>query len=165
MRRILKSPGLILIAIFLVTGSVSAGEEGAYALEDLNWILGSWQMDGRSSTIIETWKEVSESTYEGESYTISLVNNDTTFAESLRIVEMSGEIYYIADVSHNPYPVPFKLAEQNGKGAVFENEGHDFPQRIEYSVTSTKALAVIVSGTDKSSNREKTLEFHYKKKE
>ena len=122
-------------------------------------------MDARSSTIIESWEKVSELTYEGESHTISLVDNDTTFAESLRIVEMGGEIYYIAAVGHNPYPVPFKLVELDGGHTVFENKGHDFPQRIEYTVTSTKALKVIVSGKDKSSNQDKTLEFHYKKKE
>ena len=159
-----KSFCLILIAILLTAGSRTVGEEEGYALKDLTWILGTWHMDGRSHNTVEIWQEVSDRTYEGGSYVISLVDGDTTFTESLRIVEMGGAIYYIAAVGHNPYPVPFKLVKLDSDGAIFENEEHDFPQRIEYTMTSTNALTVIVSGSEKSSNQDKTLEFHYKKK-
>jgi hypothetical protein len=165
MTRILKSLALILIAISPAASVVSAGEEGAYALRDLSWILGTWQMDGRGHTIVETWRQASKHTYEGESYTISLVNNDTTFAESLRMVEMGDAVYYIADVSHNPYPVPFKLVKLKGHSAVFENTTHDFPQIITYTFSSDQTLKVTVAGRDTSSNEDRILEFHYKMKE
>jgi hypothetical protein len=68
-----------------------------------------------------------------------------TGGESLRLVAMSGGVYYIAKVSHNAYPVAFALSACSDGRLVFENPTHDFPRRLEYTFTAPDAMTVRVS--------------------
>jgi hypothetical protein len=63
----------------------------------------------------------------------------------LLLAEMAGDVYYIAKVKSNPYPVPFKLVDSSAQHAVFENPDHDFPKRLEYRRTEQGGLNVRVS--------------------
>ena len=40
--------------------------------------------------------------------------------------------FYVPNVAHNKYPVPFKLIRAEEGSFVFEHPEHDFPQRIIY---------------------------------
>ena len=68
----------------------------------------------------------------------------------MRLVEMSGEIFFLAKVNHNKRPVAFKLTQCLARTAVFENSDHDFPKKLEYKLISGNKLTVTVSdGHDK----------------
>ena len=71
--------------------------------------------------------------------------NELLSSESLRIVEMSGEVFYLAKVGENDLPVAFKLTDCSETHAVFENAGHDFPRRLEYRLTGEERMIVRVS--------------------
>ncbi len=116
-------------------------------LDRLNWLLGTWTMDNGSQTTIEEWQALGESVYQGSGRNISLETGEEIFQESLLLVEMAGGIFYIAKVSHNEMPVPFKLVEQSPDHARFENLEHDFPKRIEYKRIGEDQLEVQVSDT------------------
>ncbi len=99
-------------------------------MQKLSWIIDRWVATNGESKSYEHWEKTSDTLFTGGSETIK--NGDTIFAEKLKIELIEGNIYYIADVSHNPAPVKFKLTYLTESDAVFENPEHDFPQKISY---------------------------------
>lgn len=99
-------------------------------MQKLSWIIDRWVSTQGESISYEHWEKTSETLFTGGSETIK--NGDTIFAEKLKIELIEGNIYYIADVSHNPAHVKFKLTRLTDTEAVFENPEHDFPQKITY---------------------------------
>ena len=99
-------------------------------MQKLAWIVDHWIATDGESKSYEHWEKTNETLFTGGSETIK--NGDTVFSEKLKIELIDGNIYYIADVSHNPAPVKFKLTKLTDSEAVFENPEHDFPKKISY---------------------------------
>jgi len=101
-------------------------------LEDLEWILGTWERQnvqpGRTQQ--EIWKKISDKHYQGIG--ISLQGTDTVFIENLDIRIEGGNVYYIAEVEENPAPVYFKFTSWEKDSFVSENPEHDAPKKIAY---------------------------------
>ncbi len=132
----LVTNALLLISL-LISTNIHANT--CSSLTPLNWLIGEWQTDKSASFVNEIWQKVSDDTFEGQGKTNSS-------SESLRLVQMADEVFYLAKVSHNPLPIAFKLNHCKNKQFVFENMQHDFPNKIEYRQISSNALQVIVSG-------------------
>ena len=132
----LVTNALLLISL-LISTNVNANT--CSSLTQLNWLIGEWQTDKSASFVNEIWQKVSDDTFEGQGKTNSS-------SESLRLVKMTDEVFYLAKVSHNPLPVAFKLSHCKNKQFVFENMQHDFPNKIEYRQINSNVLQVIVSG-------------------
>jgi hypothetical protein len=115
------------------------------SLDMLNWINHSWRVESDTSITTESWRSVSDASFEGLGQTTDSQTGEVTFSESLRILQMADEIFFLAKVAENPYPVPFKLIACTDGSAVFSNPGHDFPQRLEYKLEEDKTLRVNVS--------------------
>jgi hypothetical protein len=96
--------------IFLIIPNIVFAQDCSN-LEPLHWILGTWQQENEKSLTTESWKKLSLNTFDGSTITRSKADNKITFMETLRIVEMSDEVFYLAKVSHNEYPIAFKLTE------------------------------------------------------
>lgn len=134
----------------LLLGSISpATAQRCDSLQSLEWLLGEWRSTGDKTVTTESWTRVSPKTFEGRGETRSKKGKEILNAESLRLVEMSGEVFYWAKVSHNERPIAFKLVDCPGEEAVFENKDHDFPRKIEYRLTKANDLTVVVSDGQK----------------
>ena len=118
------------------------------SLDALAWMTGQWESRSASSRITESWTRVSEETAEGLGEGRSVPGNELKSRETLRLVTMSGTVYYLAKVAHNALPVAFALTECGEHHAVFENVEHDFPTRIAYQLTDTGQMVVDVQGPD-----------------
>ncbi len=156
--------GVVLIGAALMLGSIHPLCEGAHAmpedeLSSLEWLLGTWQEESSRGITFETWTRVSPRTFEGVGEMQSAESGERVTTETLRIVEMSGDIFYMAYVSHNPNPVPFKLTQSSDRAAVFENPDHDFPTKLEYNLLAPDRLTVAVS------NGERGFEISFTKAE
>ncbi|MFQ3249375.1 MAG: hypothetical protein ACI9O6_001183 [Glaciecola sp.] len=116
------------------------------SLESLTWFLGNWQSESKELQINESWKRVSSNTFEGSAYTFSIEKNAIVSSETLRLVEMSGEVFYVVKVASNDLPVAFKLTTCTAETAVFENSLHDFPQKLSYHINKEGNVTVFVSG-------------------
>lgn len=123
---------------------------GGNTLSGLSWLQGEWQSENNQSITSEIWYKVSDSTYEGFGKTLSKTDSALINHESLRLVVMSGNIYYIAKVGHNALPVAFRLSRLSDSLAVFDNPDHDFPNRIAYHLQVNNCMLVEVSSADKS---------------
>lgn len=111
--------------------------------------------------MISTWRQLSERTFEGESFRVSKATGDTVFAESLLLVEMASEIFYIPKVVENKYPVPFKLISFEKTKVVFENLEHDFPQRIINVRNSDDSISAYDGG--RKNGEERQIEFQFQR--
>ncbi|WP_299942430.1 DUF6265 family protein [uncultured Microbulbifer sp.] len=116
------------------------------SLEDIDWILGSWVSESSQRTYKEHWSKVSEATYEGYSE-VTLTDGKNSGYESLRLVNMAGNIFYLAKVSENTLPIAFKLVSCSKDRLHFENIHHDFPQSIQYAYNNAGNLSVLVAGS------------------
>ncbi len=137
---------LILFVGFAVTHSI-AGAQTCDSIEGLKLLEGNWQDKDQNQTITETWRRVTETTFEGVGKTLDPEGNILS-SESLRIVAMSGEIFYIAKVAQNEYPTSFKLTGCDQNNFEFENPEHDFPKKITYEFKSPDTLFVTVNDSN-----------------
>ena len=61
---------------------------------------------------------------------------------------MGGEVFYLAKVAENDFPVPFKMTSHTNSKAIFENPERDFPNKLIYHRIGMNALKVDVMGTN-----------------
>lgn len=119
------------------------------SLNALNWMLGEWTSEGDTKTTTEIWEKTSSETFEGKGFVYDKTLNKIISKETLRLVVMSNEIFYIAKVSHNEYPIAFKLTSFKKDTALFENTTHDFPKIIEYRLVDKNKITVSVGDDEK----------------
>jgi len=129
-------------------------------LDSLSWIVDNWVNADGETVSYEHWQKINDSLFEGGSETVK--NGDTIFAEKLKLVMQNGDIFYVADVKHNPAPVYFKLTSQGSNFAVFENPEHDFPQKITYKIEEGN-LHAFIEGPGKSGNWQK-VDFYFNRR-
>ena len=136
---------IIIFSLLIFASSVScAHAQPCDSIQSINWILGQWKSDDGKNITLESWTEVSQETYEGLGETHSKESKQLKSSESLRLVEMGSEVFYVAKVAHNEHPIAFKLTQCSSLLAVFENPAHDFPKKLEYQLDENQ-LTVIVS--------------------
>jgi hypothetical protein len=128
-------------------------------LNKLSWVLDTWVREGEDGKSYERWNKASDSLYEGGSETIK--NGDTVFNEKLKLQKIGDEVFYIADVKHNPAPVYFKMVNITDTEAVFENQEHDFPKKITYKNEEGK-LHAWIEGPGKNGDWKK-IDFYMSK--
>lgn len=144
------------LACLVVAGAMPLAQADLPAparLQPLAWLLGSWEREGlrEGSSGVETWQ------VEGDAFVGSgkrLKGATLVFEEKLRLEADGTDVFYVADVAENPQPVRFRMVEQAGTSAVFENPAHDFPKRIAYRLEGEQ-LVVVTSGD----GREVTFRF------
>ena len=118
-------------------------------LQSLEWILGTWQRTNTKpdQTAFEKWEKISKNEFKGIGFTLK--GKDTIFKEELKIVVRDNELFYVAEVSHNPAPVYFRVIKQETTGFVSSNPNHDFPKEISYRLKD-ESLRAEISGGGKS---------------
>ena len=152
----MKSLLLFLLIAAVATFTAPAGAAGCDSLAGLRWLLGDWIAEGDRTTFQESWIERGPQTFEGSGIERGKTDGVLKSGESLRLVEMSGGVFYLSKVTHNELPVAFRLTGCDEGRFVFENAVHDFPKRLEYRREGEERLVVRVSdGAEKGF----TLEF------
>ncbi|MEM7335757.1 MAG: DUF6265 family protein [Chloroflexota bacterium] len=130
--------------------------EKSLGLNDLRWLLGTWTRHTNRGPSQEIWREADRDVFAGRGLSFTMDGQQIRFSESLLLTKMSEEIFYIAKIDENEFPVSFKLVSGSANNATFENLNHDFPKRLEYVLESTNSLLVTVSG---EAGRRFTLQF------
>jgi hypothetical protein len=128
----------------------------AQDLDSLDWLLGRWQTAAAPRVTEEHWTRITPDTWEGSGRTLEPSTGKVLGEESLRLVGMSGGVFYLAKVSHNELPVAFRLTRSGPGRAIFENPSHDFPRKLEYELQAPDSLSVQVSD---GAGKGFTLEF------
>ena len=134
-----------ILCLLLILFANSGLTQTCNSLEQIEWMLGTWQLEKSERFTSETWIRVSDNTFEGVGASQTASGK---FVETLRIVKMAEQIFYIAKTPGNLFPVGFELKMCGDKRAVFENAKHDFPQKLDYQLVSNDTLKIVVSSKE-----------------
>lgn len=135
-----------------------APQAPASAVDELAWLEGEWYRVTRSGEAVERWARDGD-VLVGEGLIVQA--NETASFESLLIVSMAGELFYIAKPRENPYPVGFRLVEGASGTFVFENTSHDFPQRIIYRRTADDTMTATIEGPGEGGGAPQRIDFEF----
>lgn len=111
-------------------------------MEIKNSFPGKWKMESNNA-VYEEWKIENETELTGKSYSIK--NGIQDIDEVLYIKKFADSWAYVA-VPEGQNITLFKLVKYSFNKFVFENEEHDFPQRIIYEFNGNGKLTASVEG-------------------
>ena len=96
---------------------------------DLGWMSGSWTHEQDGVVTRETWLAPLGGTMSGAGQTNR--PGRPARSEFMTITVEPAGLTFTAYVDGHP-PTPFVAIASDPGSAVFENKGHDFPQRVMY---------------------------------
>ncbi len=111
-------------------------------MEIKNSFPGKWKMESNNA-VYEEWKIENETELTGKSYSIK--NGIRDIDEVLYIKKFADNWAYVA-VPEGQNITLFRLVKYSFNKFVFENEEHDFPQRIIYEFHGDGKLTASVEG-------------------
>jgi hypothetical protein len=136
---------------------------GKDSMEPFKWVLGEWQMDRKSGSMIESWKQVNDSSYEGASFSISTEGGKKMIEEMKLVYRLKGYHFISAVPGQNKeLPVSFLIKDFSDKHFVAENPAHDFPRRISYALKKPDSLHAWIDGG--LANTERRVDFYFSRK-
>ena len=150
---------IILVAILIAAlPSVASAQEPA-SVEDLAWLAGCWASVGEEAGSGEHWTVPAGKTMFSVSRTVH--NSRTVAYEFVQIRETeAGELEFIAKPSGQS-EATFLMVQLSESEVVFENPGHDFPQRIIYRLKAGGNLVARIEGEINGEPR--TVDFPMKR--
>jgi len=114
-------------------------------VSSLAWLAGCWQSDGAEPGSGETWMPPAGGTMFGTSRTVK--GGKTVAFEFMELRALAdGRLAFVAHPSGQE-GATFPLARLENGDAVFENTGHDFPQRVIYAPDGASKLKARIEGT------------------
>lgn len=127
-----------------IAASIPAGND---QLRDLHWLAGWWQQVTPEGTIFETWVKNEDGSMAGSGGFIK--GTDTMVSETIALKVIDNVVQYIPTVKdqNNGAPVPFKMTYAAADSFLFENPGHDFPDKITYRRIDAQHMTARISGT------------------
>jgi hypothetical protein len=128
---------------WIVLLSIAAAAAGD--LEGLKFLVGNWEGESGGARFEERWTDAEGGLMLGVSRTI--VSGKAVGFEFLRLEKRSDGIFYVAQPNGRP-GTDFKLTEQSGAAAVFENPDHDHPKAIRYRRNPDGTLTAEVEGDE-----------------
>lgn len=179
----MKQLFVILFAALLLQGCNSEKEESADAtdkdtttavvatipvntslkgkMQEIGWIVSSWEMHPPEGILTETWKVSSDTELVGTSVLVSQ-KAELLFSEKMRIVLRDGELWYTATVSdqNDGKEVSFKFKSNTAGEWIFENATHDYPQRIIYKLKADNQLYARIEGTKDGLLKQEEFDYY-----
>ena len=142
---------ILLVAILVSIANLYAQDDSIIML-----FPGLWKMEIENAEIYEEWQLVNKNELIGTSY--SLENGIKIINENLWIKKFADQWAYIAKPSNQNITL-FALIEQSPKKLLFENEEHDFPQRIIYEFHKDGKLTAAIEGNVNGGLKRKEFSF------
>lgn len=122
----------------------AAASAPAPSADALTWLAGAWTERRDGAVIEEQWMAPRGGVMLGMSR--STGPDGKVFFEFMRIAPSAAGLSYFASPLGRP-AVEFPLVALAGRRAVFENDAHDFPQRIIYWLEEGGVLRARIEGT------------------
>ena len=147
------------IATLLAAGLMQAlPVSGPVTADQLSWMSGYWLSCDEGREVSETWTDPRGGLMAG--HAVTLEGGRASF-ELSRIAPTApgARVAYFAGVGGAP-AVVFPAVEAGGTRVVFENDGHDFPQRVIYERDGDVLKARIEGHMD---GREQAMAWEYRK--
>jgi hypothetical protein len=145
----MKSNTVSFLSAFALLCLVSCQDKSSNKFEKLqkmDWLTGTWEQKLPDGTVTEIWIKENDSTFSGKSYFVK--EKDTIHLETIVLSQKNENLLYIPTVAgqNNDEPVTFKSTSEVENTFTFENQVHDYPQKIVYKKISDDRLIATISG-------------------
>lgn len=156
-----KITSLVFVTLFLSFSVRAQGADSAPKLDALAFLSGCWEINvpDRKLLVSEQWMSPFGNAMVGMARNVR--DGKMGSYEYLRIVQNDTGIHYIAKPSQSPSETSFKMVELRPNEVIFENPGHDFPQRVIYKLANNDNLAARIEGT--MNGQKRGMDFPYKR--
>lgn len=131
-------------------------------IKEAEWLIGNWENTSIDGTLSENWKKLNDTTFHASSYFIK--GKDTLRFETILLTLKGNDLTYFATVKgeNDDKAVAFQSTAESDTELIFENEKHDYPQKIKYIKGENNTLTAEISG--KLSNKPASEKFVMTKK-
>ena len=92
----MRLPNRVLAGAALLVAATCAQAAPCSNLDPARWLLGQWAAESGDKRILETWREVSATTFEGSGVTSARADAAVLDGEDLRLVVMLDAVFYVA---------------------------------------------------------------------
>ena len=136
---------LCILSVLILLTSCKFSKEKSKIVVAKN-LIGIWESQANDGKLLEIWKKVNDSVYNGQSYFI--LAKDTLHSEKMQLKQNGENLYYISTIKgqNNDQAVTFKLIDSVQKQLIFENAKNDYPKKIVYKQISNDDLIIEISG-------------------
>ena len=154
---------LLLLMASLSLGACRTDEKKTRELAKADWLQGNWINESPDGNLTESWQKKNDSLYHGQSFYIK--GKDTIHFESIVLSERKGIVVYSPTVQgqNNDAPVDFKMTSATENQLIFENPGHDYPQKIKYTKITKDSLIAEISGNQLGKPSTERFAMHRRK--
>ncbi|MBC7892062.1 MAG: hypothetical protein H7Y12_07625 [Sphingobacteriaceae bacterium] len=136
-------PALCLLGAFGLFLLPAQAQTASAALRGMAWLVGDWAFETPKGLQYEAWRSLPNGDLTGRTYRI--VNGDTTTTEAMELHALGKHLVFIAAPGRQT-PTLFTLVKAENDAWTFENQEHDFPQRIGYSHQADGSLLAWIEG-------------------
>ena len=149
-----------LLLLLLLAGSIEAtGQVSTTDFRLLDKLEGTWKMNTRKSTIVETWSRINDSTWHGKTWRV--VGADSAVQQSMQLTRRGNDIWFIPAYEGRPttQPIRLKLRVLKPVGFVAEDLHNDFPKKITYRFKDARHLDARVEGSRDGTTEEYIFQY------
>lgn len=147
-------------ALVLALGpSVFAADAPSAKVGDFAFAAGCWQAVSGDTTMEEQWSRPAGGVMLGTARVLS--GGKTVFTEFVEVREKPEGLVMTVALGIGKPSTSFTRIDSSKDEVVFENKGHDFPQRVRYRNEGKDALHARVEGTQKG--QAKSEDFPYRR--
>ncbi len=131
--------------------SMAAADDKAPAsgISQFQWLTGKWQGNVNNNVSVEQWSQINDKTLEGKGFL--MINNQPVFTENMKIQEIDGTVYFIADLNGTGNLMHYPLVSNDGFKAVFENDSIEFPKQVVLQRINSSNFSTIYQNTQPGS--------------
>ncbi|MFC6875879.1 DUF6265 family protein [Flavobacterium myungsuense] len=151
----MKKISLILLLLLTIL-SCKKGEK-TNLLNEIDWLIGTWENNSDKGNLLEIWKKENDSVYSGQSFYIKA--KDTLHFETIQLKQISDSLLYSSSVKgqDNDLALDFRLTSKTQNQFVFENPKNDYPKKIVYKLITKDSLVAIISGIQQGKTSSETF--------
>jgi hypothetical protein len=131
----------LLVGMFLTTPAAARAQS---RVDDLRWLAGCWERRTPTSVIEEHWSTPAAGTL--LMFGRTRRGDQLVEYEFVRIYARGDTLVYDAHPSGQA-PAEFRALPPVDSSVTFENQAHDFPQRVVYRRHGADSLVARVEGT------------------
>ncbi len=138
-----------MLIVSILTACVSP--DSSKIINNMKALEGNWS-SYKGVEFNENWHYVNDSTLNGEGF--SLVDGDTAFYESLKILRTGDTICYRVNLGEADKFVYFKLRKSSKNSWLFVNPDNEFPKKISYKIRDNQYLDIVISDMEVNKKQE-----------
>ncbi|MEI6122665.1 MAG: DUF6265 family protein [Bacteroidota bacterium] len=149
MRKIFLTLSCLLIVATACNPKLLTTGQKIKTLNQLQWLKGIWVTQTSVFTLVETWRQISDTVYKGSS--IMLMGRDTVLNEKMSIeTNKNNVMLYSKNLTDatSSFQV-FTLTKLNKTKIVFQNPLNKDETKISYVVKSPDTMNISIEGSTK----------------